>query len=162
MTTDTRILVLAALVLVGCADATSGPSATVLVPAGPSLAVTGNLWTDVAWNWTNTCGPTPEEVSLEGRLHIVFKEDGDKFEAKVTSDAFKGIGQITGTEYVFTLREQTTIVPPTSTPFTATTDARYQVISQGSADNLFTVVHFVYTNPPFEIKEFTTTNECKG
>jgi hypothetical protein len=154
--------VLLALTLTACADPPSGPSDTALTPTAPSFAVTENMWGDAPWNWFNPCGPTPEEVLLQGRIHIVFKQKGDKFEVRINSDGLKGVGQTTGNEYVFQAGEHTSIVPSNSLPYTGTVDARYRLMSRGSADNLFMVVHFVYTTPPFEFTEFTTTTECKG
>jgi len=153
--------VLLALTLTACADAPSGPSDTTLTPTAPSFAVTQN-WFDMNSTIFNSCGPTPEEVLVQGRIHQVVKQHGDKLEFRTNYDALKGVGQTTGNTYVSQISAHEIQVPFTSLPFSLTSDWRQRIISKGSADNFFIGFHMIWTFPPFVVTEFTITSDCQG
>lgn len=154
------LLPVLALTLTACTDAPSGPSQTARTPIAPSLAVTQNGWFDVSVDWFNICGPTPEMVSIRGRLHQVVTQKGDESEFRVNAAALTGVGQTTGNTYVAKFQQDNVVVfdPGWSSQ---TLEIRIRMISKGSADNFIYVFHSSFTVSPPSATSWSTI-ECEG
>jgi Tfp pilus assembly protein PilX len=159
------LLPVLALTLTACTDAPSGPSDPALAPTAPSFAVISNRWEDVSMSLFNSCGSTPEPVLVSGKVHEVVKQTSDEVEFR-TNYELKGVGQTTGNTYVMHIKNVSVVVTLPGPVYVQTAEYRDRMISKGSTDNLFIVIHSTYVNDPSNqpgyFTENTFTSDCKG
>ena len=160
----TIVAVLFACAVSACADSPVAPSRGQLTPGAPSLAVVANNHeTFGPLVATNPCGPTPEGVSYTGKRHTVIKETGP-FTMEVTQNwsDVKGVGLITGNDYVLHANIESDMFLAPGPVFSNTTERHLHIISQGSADNFDLVVEETTSFPPLVTTINVIRSECTG
>jgi hypothetical protein len=156
--------VLFACAVTACADSPVAPSRGPLTPNAPSLAVIANNHETVGpLVATNPCGPTPEGVSWTGKRQTVIKETGP-FTIEVTQNwsDVKGVGLVTGNEYVLKSNTQSEMFNPPGPAFSNTTERHLHFIALGSADNFDLVVEETTSFPPLVNTINVIRSECRG
>lgn len=163
-----RLFIAATAALVACADFT--PTAPLLAPAGPSLAVEVNETTPVALAVVNPC--TGEPVALTGNQHFVFRttesEGGNLSYGLSLTQTLTGVGAF-GTRFNarFSFDNQGMVSSPFPVILYFATSA--DVISTGAAGDLRQDFHSTLTykltinaNGTATVERQSSSERCNG
>ena len=144
--------VLLALAVTACSDLTRMSTETSEIPSSPVFGVTvTQTHTDFGPFVTmNPCQPEP--VSFSGKVHRTVKtRDDGTIEVRTNFAGLKGVGLVTGNEYVLQQNSALDILDPPPPPIAQTLRLHTRVISRGGADNFHVTVEQTVTSPPLVV-----------
>lgn len=139
-----------------------------MVPVGaPSSAKLSNEKFYISFTAFNPCPPT-ELVAVEGWYHYLVTGEqtpaGSDIKIHLNTQGIEGVGLTSGDRYQFIQNQKSDFefsnVPPF--PFEQEFDFRYQLIRQGSDDNLWIRQTTRFSYPPYEFEIIRNEFECRG
>lgn len=150
------------MIALACGDVP--PTGPVNGEAGPSFGtVLLNEAFPVAGTLLNPC-PPEEDVTFEGRLHVLIKGTPDDFTVHTNGQSIQGVGLISGDRYVLMEHEnsETRVTGTTATHFF---NLRFHMVRQGREDNFWYKLVLRATFLPdgtAEVEIVEEDIECRG
>lgn len=152
-----------AFALSACADSSNVPTESADVPSAPAFGVTvtqshqdvGPIIDD------NPC--VGENVIFSGKVHSTLKtDDAGRYEVRTNFAGLKGVGQVTGNEYVLQQNSAVDFIDPPPGPISNIIKFRTRVVSRGGDANFYLTVERSFTAPPPVTTVISIKAECSG
>jgi hypothetical protein len=155
---------LLAVAVSACADSSSLPTGA-QIPDSPAFGVTvtqthanlGIVFED------NDC--LPEGLLFTGKVHSTLKvRDNGVVDIKFNYADLKGVGLVSGNEYVLQRTTHVSTLDPAGQALDQTVVDRIRMISRGSDDNFFITIQGTIHVPPVGVPvvDIVVLNECRG